>query len=427
MAERIARFPSGFAWGTASSSHQSEGGNLHNDWWAWEEQPGRIARGDRSGRANDFWHRYDDDFRLLAELGLRHVRLSVEWSRIEPDADRVDATALAHYQRILEAARARGLTVWVNLHHFALPRWYAARGGFSLEANLAPWRRHVARVVRALGPLAGHWHPINEANAYAGGSYLLGLMPPGERDLGAFVTVLRNTMLAYRDAFATVKAIDPALQVGPIHAMMPAFPADPDSEADQFLAASFDALFNAVPLHALAEGELRLPGRDPEPVADLRGAADFFGLNYYAAATVDHRRPDDRLPYPLAAPRLTQLGNAPWPDGLRQSLHRLRALDLGVPLYVTENGIGTDDDAWRVRYIRDHLSTVAQAIAEGCDVRGYFHWTAVDNFEWHLGWTAQFGLIAFDPESLARVPRPSAFALAATARANALALADAPS
>ena len=426
MAEEI-RFPAGFLWGTASSSHQAEGGNVHNDWSEWEEQPGHIVHGQRSGRANDFWNRYDEDFAFLAKLGLTQFRLSIEWSRIEPDEGRVDAAALAHYARMLESARQRGITPWVNLHHFAVPRWFASKGGFLREENLAFWKRHVERVGRALTPLASHWHPINEANAYAAGAYLLGVMPPGLNDLAAFRQILRNTMLLYRDAYQVLKGIEPRVQVGTIHVFLPVFPADANAEDDVRLAQNFDAHFNAVPLHALKDGVIALPGADPEAVDGLRGAADFFGANYYSAACVSHLAPGRFEQYPPGQTRLNQIGSGVYPEGLLQVLRRLRDLGLGIPIYVAENGTGTDDDAWRIEYIRRHLEMVARAIAEGCDVRGYFHWTSVDNFEWHHGWTAQFGLIGFDPQTCERRPRPSAYWLGEVARRNALRVEEGPS
>lgn len=414
------RFPADFIWGTASSSHQSEGGNVLNDWSAWEEQPGHIARGHVSGRANDFWNRYDGDFALLAGLGLKHYRLSVEWSRVEPEDGVVDQAALDHYRRMLESAHARGIVPWVNLHHFALPRWFAAMGGFLHEANLDRWRRHVERVGRALAPLCSHWHPINEANAYAAVAYLLGLMPPGMKDGVAYRQMLRNTMLLYRDAYQVLKSVNPAFQVGTIHVFVPVFPADPQNEHDVALARNFDAHVNAVPLRALKDGVIDLPGQEPEEIAGMRGAADFFGANYYSASSVSSSDSGAPLPYPPGAKRLTQLGNVPWPEGLLQVLRRVRDTGLGIPIYVAENGVGTDDDAWRIEYIGTHLEKVAQAIDEGCDVRGYFYWTSVDNFEWNFGWTAQFGLIGFDPVTFERLPRPSAAFLGEVARSGVL-------
>jgi beta-glucosidase len=208
--------------------------------------------------------------------------------------------------------------------------------------------------------------------------------------------------------------------VGPIHVLVPVFPANPDSDDDQLLARNFEALFNDLPLRALRDGVIALPGEEPEPVPGLQGAADFFGANYYASACVDHRQPGQLSPYPPGQARLTQVGNGVHPPGLRAVLQRVRDAQLGVPIYVTENGIGTDDDQWRVEYIVEHLAQVGVAIADGCDVRGYFYWTAVDNFEWHRGWTAQFGLIGFDPTTFARQPKPSAYVLGAVARRNAL-------
>jgi beta-glucosidase len=202
--------------------------------------------------------------------------------------------------------------------------------------------------------------------------------------------------------------------------MIPVFPANSNDEDDRLLAYSFDALFNDLPLRALRDGVIALPGSEPEPVVDLKGAADFFGANYYSAACVDHCHPERMAPYPPGEARLTQLGNRPYPDGLRLILERVRDAQLGVPIYVTENGIGTDDDDWRIEYLAQHLHAISAAIASGCDVRGYFHWTSVDNFEWNLGWTAQFGLIAFDPQTFARQPKGSAHFLSRVARRNAL-------
>ncbi|MBI3785608.1 MAG: glycoside hydrolase family 1 protein [Deltaproteobacteria bacterium] len=417
-------FPADFVWGTASSSHQAEGNNVHNDWWDWEQQPGRIVHGQCSGRGNNFYERYDGDFSLLAHLGLNQFRLSLEWSRIEPEEGRIDSGAVDHYRRVLEAAQRNGITPWVNLHHFALPRWFAAKGGFLEEANLSYWRRHVERVTAALATFADHWHPINEANAYAGGSYLLGAMPPGHTDLGEFQRVLRNTLLMYRDAYQILKTARPQLQVGTIHVMIPVFPANPDDESDRLLAANFDGLFNAPPLLALRDGVIALPGREPETVADLKGAADFFGANYYCGVSVDHRQPMRMTPYPPGQTRLNQIGNGVYPEGLFDVLQRVQQTNLGIPIYVAENGTGTDDDCWRIEYIAQHLVQVKRAIDAGCDVRGYFHWTSVDNFEWNHGWTAPFGLIGFDPVTFERKPRPSAHFLSLVAKRNSLRISD---
>ena len=413
-------FPAGFVWGTASSSHQSEGDNAHNDWSEWEQQPGRIVHEHRCGRSNNFYELYDSDFALLAELGLRHYRLSIEWSRIEPDDGHVDSAALDHYRRVLHSARRHGITAWVNLHHFALPRWFAARGGFLEEANLAYWRRHVERIAKELVTCADYWHPINEANAYAAGSYLVGVMPPGVQDFSAFLKILRHTQLMYRDAYHILKAARPEVRVGTIHVFNPVFALDPNNDDDQLLVRNFDALFNDLPLRALADGLLAIPGAEPEPVPGLKGAADFFGANYYTSSCVDHLNPTQLTPYPPGARRLTQLGNSMYAPGLGVVLRRVRDARLGVPIYVTENGIGTDDDTWRIEYIAHHLAEIHAAIADGCDVRGYFHWTAVDNFEWMLGWTAQFGIIGFDAQTFARQPRPSAYVLSEIAKSNCL-------
>jgi beta-glucosidase len=393
-----------------------EGNNVHNDWWDFEAA-GRCEGRARSGRACDFWNRYGEDFRLWASLGHGAHRLSIEWSRIEPEEGRFDEAALDHYRAMLDSCAAAGLRSFVTLHHFTLPRWVAARGGFLAEGNLPYFERFVARAGRALSDRVHAWNTINEPAIYAFGAYLNGEFPPAHRDLSEALTVYRNLLLAHARAWTALKAIDPARPAGLVKNMPVFEPRDPASPADRELAAARDALFNGAALEGLAGGRILIPPLFDEPCPGLRGAGDFLGVNYYFRVLCDASEPFG-FTTSREGERVTDMGWGEYPDGLRLTLHRARRA--GMPLYVTENGIATADDARRRRFLREHLAAVHEAIEEGCDVRGYFHWSSMDNFEWAKGFRPRFGLIGIDRDTLAREPRPSAMLFADIARRNAI-------
>ncbi len=412
-------FPDGFIWGTAASAHQAEGGHTADDWWDFEHEPGRIADGQAS-TGNGFAQHYAEDFAAFAALGLPHHRLSVDWARVEPTEGRIDPVGLDHYRRVVDAALAAGAEPWVNLHHFVNPRWFAAKGAFLREENLDHWRRYVETVATALVPRGvRHWHTMNEPLAYSGASYLGAMFPPCHSDMGEFRAVTTNLFRAHAVGYAALKEAG-AETVATIHALTEAVPLDPDDPADAGLADLVDTVQNRLPIEAHTTGVLPWPDA-PVEIPGLAGSADLFGANWYHAVSVDSRRPFEYASYvPPGEGRRTQLGNAPWAEGLYRVLLRLRDADVGVPLLVAENGIGTDDDAWRIEFLAAHLQAVGLAVAAGADVRGYFHWTSVDNFEWVHGYTARFGLVGFDPATGERHPKPSAAWLGGVARAGAL-------
>lgn len=391
-------FPRDFWWGTAASSTQAEGAAPRSDWARWED----LGRAPRSGDGNDFATRYAEDFRLYAEHGLTHHRLSLEWARLEPTEGRHDPDAVEHYVDVLRAARDAGIDVWACLHHFTLPGWFSDdAGGFVDDrARSYHWARHVDWVGETFGDLVYGWKPINEPAAYAFGGYLMGSMPPGRADLESFAGALRATLLANHDAWRLLRS--GGKPVATVMNLSPVYPAvrsrEPDErDAAESAARLVDEIVWTTWIRALRDGILAVPGLPMEERPEMAGAFDYIGFSYYNAFTVHADL--EMGPYPADA-RVGPLGYAPWAEGLGLVLRRLADELPGRPLLVAECGVGTDDDQWRTDVLRDSILEVERAIDDGIDVRGLFHWTGVDNYEWLHGYDVPFGL--FDRDRNAR-------------------------
>jgi beta-glucosidase len=379
-------WPEGFWWGTGASATQCEGAAPASDWIDWEKS-GRVPV---SGIGNDFATRHAEDFALYASLGLTHHRLSLDWARLEPEAGVNDPEAVAHYRAILEAASAAGITPWVCLHHFTLPRWVAATGGFADEATrTGPWRRHVDFVADTFGDLVAGWKPMNEANLYPLLGYRLGAIPPGHHDEAEEAVVIEQVTLA--NAEAAVRLRETGAPVQSIFGLATYEPADEGAATATTVEQLYAALWDPW-IGLQRDGILRTPGRDEIERPDLRGAFDLIGFSYYFGLGV---RDGAIATHPEGA-RTSPLGYGIWPDGVGRVLDRLQAALPGTPLVVAEFGIGTDDDAERAAYLERGLEVVHDAIGRGVDVRGFFHWTGVDNYEWMHGYDVRFGIVDAD-------------------------------
>jgi beta-glucosidase len=388
-------FGANFWWGTGASSTQAEGAAPASDWFALE----RAGKMPPSGDGNGFAQRYGDDFALYAEHGLTHHRLSIEWARIEPEEGRRDNRAVEHYLEVLTAARAAGVAPWVCLHHFTLPGWFTEAGGGFVDDHARSyfWARHVAFCAETFGDLVFGWKPVNEPGAYAG------IYPHGQKRFDMLGAVL----LAQRDAWRELRG--GGKPVATIHDLSPVFTVADTIPADQ-MKAGLDAMLWHVWMRADRDGVLELPGRAAREVPDLRDACDLIGFSYYSATGVDAE--GAIVPYPTNA-RVGPMGYAPWSEGLAVVLHRLHEELPGRPLLICEHGVGTDDDDWRCDVLRESLALVGRALDDGVDVRGFFHWTGVDNYEWNHGFDVQFGCFSRERE-----PRGSAELLQSYARAD---------
>ncbi len=366
-----------FWWGTATAAYQIEGGNENTDWWRFETKEGSICAAP-CGPACDSWNRWGEDLDLVAGMGLDAYRFSVEWSRIEPERGRVDRAALERYRRMVEGCRDRGIAPVVTLHHFTLPLWVAGAGGFEAPGIVGWLADYVALVGDALGDELAMACTLNEPNIVAAMGYLAGLFPPGASDRGRFVAVnetMRRCHEAMRDA----------LRAGPGD-----YPVGLTLSMAEY--------------EALEGGEATLEAYRTEMedrYLATREGDDFLGVQCYTKHLVDA----NGLVWGGEG-ELTSMGYPFWPESVGFTLRR--AARAGVPLVVTENGIGTDDDVQRVRYLEGALASLGAARAEGVDVRGYFQWSLLDNFEWVLGYGPRFGLVEVDRTTFARTPKSSA-------------------
>lgn len=423
MPEATFHFPPDFLWGVATAAYQVEGYATNSQWWEWEQRPNTIKRGHRSEAACDWWRNAEQDFILAQDMGLKSIRLSVEWSRIEPEPGRFDASAIERYRQMLSAMRARGLVPMVTLHHFSEPLWFAQRGGWLAHDAVALFTRFVEYVATQLGDLVNLWCTINEPNVYAYMGYVAGTFPPGEHELLKALTVMRTLLRAHAAAYRTLHRIQPEAQVGLAHNLRFFDPAHPINPLDRMVAGFQDTAYNEGILTPLARGVWRLPvgwGL----AWGLRNTLDWIGINYYTRSLVsfDLSARETLFGREVLDPQLEVLDGGYgqlYPQGMARAVARI-ARQFRKPIYITENGIPDSDDDQRPRALLLHLHQLWRIMQENFPVRGYYHWTLVDNFEWSEGWTLRFGLVELDPMTGERVPRPSAALYSAIARANAI-------
>ncbi len=384
------RFPDGFLWGAATAAHQIEGNNVHNDWWRAEEA-GMLPH--RSGEACDSWNRWADDIRLLQEMGLNAYRLSIEWARIEPEPGHFDQTALDTYRRMLAAMLGAGIEPLVTLQHFTNPAWLADRGGWSNPEVVPRFAQYADRVSRSLGALVRWWVTINEPSILGLKGYIEGSWPPFRpRDLRGYLRLMRHTARAHGVGRQALKASRPDALAGVAFALWPMHALRRWSPIDQLMARLGDWGWQGRVLNRT------LP------------SLDWIGVNYYSRTMVG-------WPWPRAEVKesdvRTDFGWEIYPQGLYDGLLRVRRYR--KPVVITENGIADRDDDLRPGYLVAHLRQAQRAISNGVDLRGYMHWSLLDNYEWAEGYAQCFGLATRD-----RVLRPSGHLYGTIARANEL-------
>jgi beta-glucosidase len=379
-------------WGTATAAHQIEGGNVNNDWWVFEHTPGSGCV-ESSGDACDSWNRWSEDLDMVAALGLGSYRFSIEWSRIEPEDDEWSTASLDHYRRVISGCRERGILPVVTFHHFTTPRWLSERGGW--EAADAPERfaRFCARGAAALGDIVGMACTLNEPNIVSLMGYLAGVFPPGVRDVERRRAVTANLCRAHRLAVEELRSGPGDYPVG-LTLSMTEYQAMPGGEErrDRIRRSMEDVFLEAT-------------------VGD-----DFVGVQTYSRMRVG---PDGALDVEPGVP-VTTMGYERWPQGLEATIRRAWEVTGGTPVYVTENGISTEDDSERVSFVSEALEGVLRCLDDGIKVLGYTYWSLLDNFEWALGYAPRFGLVSVDRRTFERRAKPSAEWFARVAKANAL-------
>ena len=408
MPQGIYQFPEGFLWGTATAAHQVEGSNTNNNWAAWEEQPGRIIEGQRSCLACDWWGgRWVEDFDRAAETDQNAHRFSIEWSRIQPTPDTWDDEALDHYRQMAKGLIQRAMIPMVTLHHFTDPLWFAETGGWENDEAPKLFVEYTRKVVEALKDDVILWCTINEPNVYMYSGYVEGTFPPGKQDMNTGFKVIYNMVRAHAAAYRAIHDIQPEAQVGIAHHYRSLIPARSWLPLDSFVAGIQSQLFNKVVPEALTTGKLNFLSKR-YLVPEAAGAQDFIGINYYTRNMVKFNlNPANffsKRYFPEGAPVSETGFIACVPDGLTEALKWVKKYQL--PIYITENGVDDSSDRLRPRYLVEHLHKIWRIINPNTPIRGYFHWSLVDNFEWERGWTQRFGLWGLDTGTQERIRRP---------------------
>jgi beta-glucosidase len=409
------KFPNGFLWGTATAAHQVEGGNLASDLWLMEMAKDSVFA-EPSGDACDHYHRYGQDIALLAGLGFSTYRFSIEWARIEPEEGFFSAAALDHYRRMIAACHAARVTPMVTFHHFTAPLWFTRDGGWEDEKSVDRFARYCERAGAALGDLVSYACTINEANI----PVMLTMMREGEK----------RTPWARPSSYAALaKACG-----GTAARFAPFLLCNGHATVPHFIAAhrkGYEALKSAgvkgpvgITL-SLNDFQAEKGGEELRATADqiingqfletLRGD-DFVGVQTYTRAIFGPHG----IKAPATGAERTQMGYEFYPESLEATIRNAARVS-GCPIIVTENGIGTEDDTRRIAYTRRALEGVLKCLHDGIDVRGYIHWSLLDNYEWLEGYRPKFGLVEVDRTTQARKPKPSAYWLGEVAKKNALA------
>jgi beta-glucosidase len=408
----VTAFPPGFLWGAATSPHQVEGGNVASDWWAREDLvPGMQPSGD----ACDSYHRYRQDMELLAGSGCNAYRFGIEWARVEPRPGQFSQAALGHYRRMIDAALELGLNPVVTLHHFSSPQWFARRGGWLADDAANRFAAYVTKAAAILGGV--EWVvTINEPNMLAMMIMVAEAMRSGQ--LGQWHSPTVDGQAERTRIAASLPVPRPEFG-GPLIAAHRA--ARDIIRARTMAKAGWSVACQALEATPGNEDKLIKVRHDAEDLyLEACAGDDFVGVQSYSAQRVDA---SGIVPHPEHQDN-TLTGAAYRPDALGIAVRHASDVT-GLPVLVTENGIATADDGRRVAYTSAALRHLAAALADGADVRGYLHWSLLDNYEWGH-WEPTFGLVAVDRETFARTPKPSLAWLGSVARRNGAALSARP-
>jgi beta-glucosidase len=450
------RFPDGFAWGTATASYQIEGavaedGRTPSIWDTFSHTPGKTANGDTGDVAVDHYHRYPEDVRLLADLGVRAYRFSLAWPRLQPDGrGALNDAGVDFYAGLAETLLENGIQPWATLYHWDLPQVLEDAGGWPERDTAERFAEYAAAVHERLGDRISNWITLNEPWCSAFLGYAGGVHAPGRQEPEAALRAAHHLMLGHGRAVQAIRAQGTRSRLGITLNLYPVTPAT-DDPADADAARRIDGLANRIFLDPVLLG--RYPADVLEDVAAISDFAfrepfdeevisaplDFLGVNYYTRHVVRHAPGAGAGPSPWVGAAdagfvmrglpQTEMGWEIDPDGLHEVLTRIEREYTELPLYVTENGAafaderdgaGTVADPDRVAYLDAHFRAAHRAMGDGVDLRGYFVWSLLDNFEWSYGYGKRFGIVHVDYATQERTPKDSARWFAQVTRANAL-------
>jgi beta-glucosidase len=426
-------FPAGFLWGSAVAGYQVESSDAPaTDWGVWETMPGRIANGDRSANGPDEWKLYEQDFALAQSLGHNAFRFSIEWARVEPKQGTFDEAAIAHYKQQIAAMKAHDLRPIVTLWHFSSPTWVsdpsggASLGGWKQAAVADAYVDYVKQIVPRFSDDVDFWITLNEPMVHIIYGYFYGTWPPGGQfDFDGAVAAHNNLIAAHVRAYDAIKAHYQTKGKPVTVTIASHFVAfDPAHPEDAAATAGVEKLVDYAFLDAIVKGDVdtKLDGTAVVHRDDYAGHADLIGLNFYQRQIVATGKIGIVPGLPSVDPSAAWKNDLGWemyPAGMGRALDGMWGR-YHLPIVVTESGVADAADRWRGWYIVSHVDQLQQALARGVDVRGYLHWSLIDNFEWAEGLGARFGLVAVDYGSAAktRTVRGSAQALVDIIKAN---------
>jgi beta-glucosidase len=391
------QFPEGFLWGAATSAYQVEGNNINSDWWSWEKAAGLK---EVSGEACRHYELYRQDFDLARSLNHNAHRLSLEWSRIEPEEGKFSSRELEHYTDVILSLKECNLEPIITLHHFSNPLWFAKLGGWQNRKASDYFLRFVEQVVNRFANRVRYWVTINEPLVYVYHAYILGFWPPQAKSLLKARRVEKNLTSAHIKAYKLIHSIyrnnklnQPSVSIAK---NMPAFVACRHNIKDRLSVYLRDRFFNFNLLDKLMRYR----------------CLDFIGVNYYSRTLIEVEKwslrnlmADVCKNNHHSLPK-NSMGWDIYPEGLYSVLLKLKKYNL--PIIILENGICTDDDKLRWDFIEKHLENINLAMEEGVNVTGYIYWSLIDNYEWDKGFGERFGLIEVDYNTYQRTIRESA-------------------
>ncbi|HMP67435.1 MAG TPA: glycoside hydrolase family 1 protein [Candidatus Paceibacterota bacterium] len=403
--KKVLKFPFDFYWGTATASHQIEGGQ-NNDWSVWEKKVAKkLAKNSKksfkknpnwqkfqseaenpdnyiSGQACDSWNKFEEDFNIIQFLGLKAYRFSIEWSRIEPEEGKFDEQAIARYKKMITSLRARKIEPFVTLWHWTLPIWLAEKGGTTAIDFPEKFANYAEKLAESFGSEVKFWVTLNEPEIQSSHAYMKGLWPPQKKSILLTIAAIKNLISAHKMAFAVIKRQNKDAQIG-VAKHQVAFEMARPTIWNKILKKIADKIWNFYFLDEISEHQ------------------DFIGLNHYNRNVINGWY--GKNPKKVQ----TDFGWEFYPESIYQCLVELRKYN--KPVYITENGLADAHDDLREEFIRRSLVAIHNAISVGIDVRGYFYWSLLDNFEWDKGYWLKFGLVAVDRETTERKVRDSAY------------------
>ncbi|CRZ34781.1 glycosyl hydrolase family 1 [Herbinix hemicellulosilytica] len=384
------KFKDGLSLGVATAATQIEGGECGSNWNDWYHK-GRIKDNSNPARATDHYNLWKQDTDLMAEMKIMYYRMGIEWARICPEEGKVNEEALNHYRDELKYLKEKGISVLLTIHHFSNPMWFENKGGFTKKENLKYFLDFVKLTVESFGDLVSEYITINEPNVYATISYFYGDWPPGEKSMSQAINVMSNMAVCHIKAYELIHKIRKEMgfddtKVGFAHHVRVFDPKNPNNPWHLLCAKLMDRFFQGALTYAMLTGNFKWPLKKDKDITQGE-YIDFIGVNYYTRTTVsgfgDGTKQD--------APK-NDLGWEIYPEGLIRCCKELYGI-LKRPIYITENGTCDNNDAFRCKFIYDHLKVITES---DLPITRYYHWCFCDNFEWIEGESARFGLVYVD-------------------------------